>query len=504
MLRSMTAALALIITAGPSGAQTLDAEGAAAMQAAIAQELQRYAATERALKLHWVGEPQVIPAGDYYTLILPKLRSTFTSESADINTDAIQVKITPKSDTDYAVETTLPSRLTLGYGDTPSATITVGSQRFTGVWSTAVQGLITADVDIKDLTLTNGNEDSALSVASLTLRHALRPDGDGTWGGPSSAMLSGVTLSDPQMTYKIGELTIDTRYGRINQAQINQLWELIKHTITDANPPIAYYLPLLDGMLGDMSIAIQIRALSGNSDKESRGFDQVSITLDARDLDRETSTVSLGFKGDGLKDAAFPGPKQFMPERFDMQVWLDTVPNAAISQYILAWREDLERTKEKAQGHPDDDARHALIAAMKKILFEAIARTGTELRIERLTLDAPAASGSVTGAVRMNKNVEHSAVGEAEIMLRGLNAVASAMKSNRDAAPALFLLQLLGRKSKDANGAEQRIYKIEWAQDGRILLNGVDLRMMRGLLSKPPVTSPKTEPAQPPQTLEKD
>ena len=529
MFRSATlAAFIALSVSAPAWAQGPDvsAEGAAAMRAAIADGLKRYFPNgeEDGTEFRWAGEPQVTPAGDRYDVALPAL-TVVTDEDTHFDVGTIQLKVVPKPDSAYAVEATLPASMTMRNGDTPSGTLTIGSQRFTGVWSAAVENFMSADLAYGDLALV-GDDDGALRIASFTATQDMRSDGPGTWGGPVAAALSDVTLTDAQKTslLKVANIAMEATYGRIDLAKMAQFRTLAAtHSAAGTEPSAAQILPLLGGMLGEAVMRTRITGLSAGNDEGRVAFDLATFTLGVHDLDRDTSTTVLGFKGDGLKIEPLPGPKQFMPERFDVQLSLGKLPNAAVGQAAVALAALEEQKKahgdaeegKASPGNPkgrkiesEDDADDAMASAIGNVVMEAASRAGTELRIDHLSLDTPATSGSETGAARVASAAAFGAVGGANVVLRGLDAATNALKPKPGTKPdsetqqtlgMVEMLKAMGQQGKDAAGNDVRTYKIDLTESGQILLNGADMSAMMGMGAAP------TEPApQPKRGSKKD
>lgn len=525
MFRSATLAAVIALTiSGPAWAQApaVSAEGAAAMRAAIAEGLKRtFQEVDNGTEFRWSGETQVTPAGDRYDVALPAL-TIVSTEDTRFDVGSIQLKVAPKPDATYAVEAILPSSMTMRNGKTPSGTLTIGRQRFTGVWSGAVENFVTADLAYGDLALV-GKDNAALRIGSLTATQDMRPDGPGTWGGPVAGALSDVTVTDEQKAtlMKMAGVTLEATYGRIDFAKVAQLKTLMAtHAAAGTEPLATQFLPLLGGMVGEAVMRTRITGLSAGNDEGRVGFDLATFTMGVRDLDRDTSSTVLGFQTDGLKIEPLPGPKQFMPERFDVQISLGKLPNAAIGQAMLA----LAALEEPAKGNskagskaamagkaesgkskgkkvePDESDRDAQAALIGMSLVEAASKAGTELRIDHLALDTPATSGAVTGAARVASAAAFGAVGGAQIVLRGLDAAANALKPKPGAKPdpesqetlgIIAMLQALGQQSTDEAGKDVRTYKIDLTETGQVLLNGADMSAVMGMGGQPAEPEPQ-------------
>lgn len=507
MFRSATlsaAALAFVLSAGaPAWAQApaIDADGAAAIRAALSQGIRQTfpSSEDEPLEIAFEGEPTVTPAGDHYDVALPPL--TISGEETSLDVGVIRLTLVPKGDGTYAVEATLPSRMELTSDeDEPAALLTIGTQRFKGVWSAAMENFLSADMAYGNIALTPPKGEGFLRIGSLTGTQDLHPDGPTTWGGPLAGAISDVSLVDTQKgnLLTIGGITTEATYSRIDLAKATRVKTLVaEHTAAGTQPKATQILPLLGGIVGEASMRTRITGLSAGDQNGRLAFDLASVQFGVTDIDRDNATVSFGFQSEGLKIEPLPGPQQFMPQRFDVQVSLAKLPNAALGQAMLAMATLEEQQKPKAppkkgakNSDANDEARDQLMAVTGAMLMEAATQAGTELRLETLTLDTPAVSGSVTGAAQMLSKAAMGAAGSADIVLRGLDAAAKALspapgsKPDAEAQQALgviAMLQAMGQQGKDEKGGDVRTYKVDLTPEGQILLNGADMNAMMNM-----------------------
>jgi len=521
MFRSATlAAVVALALSGPAWAQSapaISADGAAAIRAAIAKGLKQTfpESEDEGVEVFFDGEPTVTPAGDHYEVALPPL--TISGEDTSLDVGVIKLNVVPKADATYAVEVTLPARMELTDEEDKPSVLTIGKQRFTGVWNTAVENFISADIAYGDIALVPPKNQGALRIGSLTATQDMRQDGGpNIWSGPVAGAITDVTLSDNKATLlKIGSLTMEANYGRMDLGKVTQLKTLAaKHAAAGTEPPAAQFLPLLGGILGDATMRLRVGNVAAGDAEGRVAFDLAALQFGITDMDRAASTLSFGFQGDGLKVEPLPGPQQFMPQRFDFQVSLAKLPNAAIGQAVTAMAalEEQQRAKpgtnkpsarKKGAEESKNEARDALMAVTGTMLTEAATNAGTELRLDRLTLDTPAASGSVTGALRMLSKAAMGAVGGAEVVLRGLDSAAEALKPKPGAQPdpstqetlgMIAMLQAMGQQGKDDAGKDIRTYKFELTEGGQVLLNGADMSAMMGLGVAPAEPAPEAKP----------
>ncbi len=479
----LATAFILAITTGPGFAQTVTVEDATVIKTMISEGLKTFPPAcifKCPTEYRWAGEPQVISAVDHYDVTLPAL-TIEAGLKTRFDVGEIHLKVTPRPDANYAVEVILPSAISVRQGDAPAGAITIGNQRFTGVWSPAAQIFLTIDSAYKDVVVVDAmaEDNSRLRVGSLSVMQEFRLDKADTASGTETIRFSDLMLTDRQENPRlmIGGMAMELGYDHLDISKTE-----------DDQDAVADTKSLWDGILNGVSINARISGLSGSLEKERVGFDQLSFAISALNLDKETSTISLDVKADGLKLPLYvPIIEIFKPKQLNARVLLDKLPNTATASYLFS-----------LAGIKQEDTP----ASLQKKLFEAISKAGAELRVERVTFDNSLLSASITGAARMAEPAEGQTafkpVGGAEISLRGLDLViqrgrdgiATLKKQKADAAlnlkmqemvAKLLALQLLGQQSKDADGAELRTYKIEATPTGAILLNGGDIKTLKKL-----------------------
>lgn len=516
MFRSATLAAAVALAlSGPAWAQqapAINADGAAALRAALIKGLKQTfpESDDDGVEILFDGDPAVTVAGDHYEVTLPPL--SISADDSSLEVGVIRLSVVPKADSSYAVDVTVPSRMELAEGDDPPTVLTIGKQHFAGVWNAAVENFVTADIAYGDIALVPPDNKGSLRIGALTATQDMRQDGSpNVWSGPVAGAINDVALSDGKTTLlKVGAVTMEANYGRMNLEKVTQIKALAaKHAAAGTEPPVAQFLPLLGGMIGDATMRLRINDLSAGDTDGRVSFDMAALQFGVTDIDRTNATISFGIQSQGMKVQPLPGPQQFMPQRFEFQISLAKLPNAAIGQAVLAMAALEEQQRGKSGKKKGDDAknqtRDALMAMTGAMLTEAATNAGTELRLDKLTLDTAAVSGTVTGAMRMLTKAAMGAVGGADVILRGLDSAADALKPKpgaqpdpqvQDALGVIAMLQAFGQQGKDETGKDTRTYKFELTEGGQVLLNGADMNAMMGLGGAAPAdAAPKVEPA---------
>ncbi|MBP2295710.1 hypothetical protein [Azospirillum rugosum] len=483
-------------------------DGAKALAAAIKDGLARWfpKPTDGGTEMRWKGEPKATPAGDHYDVALPPL-TVVNDDGSTAEVASVALTVKPLEGGTHAVTAVLPDTVPLLDGGKPSATIRIGQQRFSGVWSGAYESFLSVDANYGDLSVTSDKKsggkkgdakNGSLTIGSVTMAGELKPDGATTWSGPGALSINNVRFLDDQKkeVMTLAGLTAEGTYTRVDLARSSAMQRLLQaHAAAGTEPPPAELIPLVQGMMGGGSFRFGLSGLSGrNPDDGSRfALAQFAARGATEDFDKPSASATMGFELSGLDIAPPVAPQGFLPDRMELQLSLAKLPTASLWQALgdyaaLAQAQDLDDEDEDEDDEeaaaPDPQAE-----AIGNRLVGAMAAVGSELRIDKLAVNAPAASGDMTGAVRMAANTAYGAVGGATILLRGLDAAAKAMqpkpgkkadKESQDALGVIAMLQAFGQTGKDASGNEVRSYKIDLTDSGQILLNGADMSALMG------------------------
>ena len=530
-----TAALAATTAAPPARADAppVTEDGAKALAAAIRDGLARWFPKpgEDGMVLRWTGEPKATPAGDHYDVTLPPL-TVADEDGTTLQIAAVALTVKPLDGGTHAVTAVLPDAIPVLDGGKPSATIRIGQQRFSGVWSGAYEYLLAVDAHYGDLSVTSdrkpgarkggADQNGSLTIGSVTLTGELTPDGTApggttTWSGPGALSVSNVRILEGRTeVMTLGGLTLEGTNTRLDLARSAAAQRLIQsHAEAGTEPPAAQLIPLLQGLMGGGSFRFALSGLSGRNPEDGSRFALAHFASHGatEDLDKPLAGATLGFELSGLEMAPAVAPQGFLPDRVELQLSLAKLPTASLWQAMAEAAALAQSQAQAADDEEEEDEDYDEEAAASDVpadpraaaignrLVGAMAAVGSELRIDRLAVNAPAASGDMTGAVRMAANTAYGAVGGATILLRGLDAAAKALqpkpgqkadknaaKEAQDTLGAIAMLQAFGQAGKDASGNEVRSYRIDLTETGQILLNGADMSALMG-------GGPATEPA---------
>lgn len=520
----------------------VDADGAKSLAAAIKDGLARWFpppadedededAEGSQVVVDWQGEPVVTPAGDHYAVALPRL-TVENAEGTRLDVGTVLLTVTPRDGGTYTVTATLPDRIPVrevdedGAVTRESAAFTIGRQEFSGLWSPSLQTMTTVDASYGDLALTAAKGKGVITIGSATMMQELKPDGDaagngtagnGTdgsesarqpprWSGPGAFTLSKLSARDEtgRELAAIDGLSVDTQTDHIDLSRLAALNALTAAARAKGETPsLTDMLGMLRGLTAGGSGRLRLSGLSFHDPKPG-GYDvtlgQISMRFGVEGLDRDLATLTMAYDTRAIVIKPSPEPQAFIPRDASLQFTFDKLPTDALWQALSRMAKASDARDAGGDGlpaKPDD----AVMAQVGQTVLAALAQSGTELRIDTLTLDTPSVAGKATGSAHYAPTSPFGAAGGALIHLRGLDAAAKALKPepgqkpDKDTQQALgvvAMLQAMGQAGKDDAGNEERTYKIDVTADGQLLLNGADMSALLGAAAGPePEPHPK-------------
>ena len=511
----MLATLALPPATARAEVPPVTEDGAKALAAALKDGLARWfpKGEDGAAELHWSGEPVATPAGDHYKVALPALTAV-SDDGTTANIGTLHLTVKPQEGNTHAVTATLPDRVAILDNGKPSASIRLGRQRISALWSGTYETALSMDAELGDLSVTSDRkskkgkkDESALTIGAISVAGELKPDGTaaaGTplWSGPGALSVSNLRFLDEtkKEVLNLAGLTMEGTYTRVDLARSDALQRLTHaHTLAGTQPTAAELIPLMQRLMGGASGRVRLSGLSAlNPEDGTRvALGQLVLSGSAEDMDKPMASTTFGIETSGLTLEPEMVPKAFMPDKLDIQISTAKLPTASLWR-AFADLAALAETQADADAEGDEQeeeeeaaqADEAEVAAIGNRLMGAMAEVGTELRIDRFVVNTPATSGTITGTARMTANSTFGAVGSSTVLLRGLDAAAKAMqpkpgkKADEDTQNALgviAMLQAFGQASKDDAGNDIRSYKIDVTETGQFLLNGADMSALMGM-----------------------
>ena len=199
------------LVAAPAGVSRADPAEAERIRGAIENAM-------GSLQWPWKagGEITVAEIGGAYHVVIPDVTLDPGQElegeiEGILDLGDVSIVAKPLADDRYHIDLTLANRMSFREpGGEVATLITIGKQRFEGVWAPAFETFIVADAAYEDIWLTVPGSQPMLTVAALTSRINLEESVPGSWSGPSVSKISKLRFEMPESgeRFDLGELEI--------------------------------------------------------------------------------------------------------------------------------------------------------------------------------------------------------------------------------------------------------------------------------------------------------
>lgn len=442
------------------------------------------------------GEITVNEIGGAYHVIVPNVTldpgQAFEAQSMGIfSLGDVSIIAKPLADDRYHVDITIPNRMSFREpGGDVAALITIGKQRFEGVWVPAFETFIEADAAYQDIWLTVPGSQPMMTLAALTMRVAMEEIAPGSWSGPSVSKFSQLRFEVPESgeRLRIGEFEVRayvdalrlgdwSRFMREMTGMIEQLQAQAGAAELDPAALLALLtdMPrLFSGVWSDMTIS----NLTAQDADGARVFnmDRMAMYFGVNGVDQDRAGAQFRYEHSGLDVAALEGvTKRVVPGDMTLEIEAVDLPTQAL------WEGIIEVIKSSAEMPP------GLIQMMLlQRVTEAVFAASSGLNITKLNFDAPGINITCTGGIKADGESMHGVTGQFDATVRGLDTMIAEMSNAPEdenaiqIASALSLMQALGAAEPDQDGVSVRRYLLTIGADGQVLLNGNDLQAMLG------------------------
>ena len=209
--RALGVLAAVWLAAAPAGESRADPAEAERIRAAIENAL-------GSVQLPWKagGEITINEIGGAYHVVIPDVTldpgQAFEGQSEGIfSLGDVSIIAKPLTDDRYHIDVTLANRMSFREpGGGVAALITIGKQRFEGVWVPAFETFIEADAAYEDIWLTGPGSQPLMTLSALTMRLNMEEDAPGSWSGPSVYKASLLRFEVPESgeRFGLGELEV--------------------------------------------------------------------------------------------------------------------------------------------------------------------------------------------------------------------------------------------------------------------------------------------------------
>lgn len=436
--------------------------------------------------LEWYGPVKVEAEGERYVVHLPP--SSVEDESGGrVEIGTIRLDVEPMADGTYKVAALLPPAFPiLGDDDTHMADLTIGAQRFEGVWSAETENFLSVDADFRSLAIKARNNLARVDLDSLVVRQNLEQSSPGRFSGPSSLSLGKLMLKGPDdaLMLKIDRLDLASAVESIDLAQQGRLsreFGTLESTDIDSAESAAEIkrqLRLLYDLFGGLSIDLKADGITAH-DPDS-GTDvaiaDLGTSLSVSGLRDGRSRIGLGYHHTGFSLTPDPSIGELMPREIDAFLQVTGLPNDGLWRALIDYVNTVQRSGEDMAGKQ----------AGEKV-FDLLAKAGSRFEVSKFRFLSPNVESSLEGHAVLDAKAPFSSTGEARAVIRGVEDAIKTLGAEKSTAEVQQMLavasmiQMLGQIGKDEAGRDVRIYDLRFPPDGRVTLNGADMGALLGL-----------------------
>ena len=452
------------------------------------------------------GDITVVPKGTSYEVTLPGF-AFVVQEGARLAVGNVVVKATPGEPGEYLTTMTLPSPITF-YDkiNTPVAEFSAGSQRFLGSWWPE-KGLYTRyDAEYKNIGIKRlGQKQFSANIASIKSALNLKENSDGTFSGPNTFDLEGLTLEIPspaKVAMRVEKILADATYDKLNRKPLLDLRKKLQAegSGTDAAQKAAMAEAVISRMQGFMdgltsTLTLTGLTIAGEKQKVAKDPTQGNVPIEIR-LDRivmdysmqgiqqekAKASIKLGFSG--LKaPAQKPALAAMIPSTANLEIIVDNLPLQKISDTLNSTVKDEIAVRETGATPPD-----------AQTLPQITSDAGMAVSIRNTFIDTPDVNATLDGRIQADALALLQSTGKMSLGIRGLDELIAKLQGLSQSDPqaagyaqALVFFQMMGQTEKTpdgkpAPGKSLRQYNLELTREGKMLLNGSDFSMLGGML----------------------
>ena len=464
------------------------------------------------------GKVEVTPKDSFYEVKLPKV-SMLSGPSGKLDVGTVIINTVPGLQPGtWLITAALPSSMTYySTSNAPMAYITLGAQHFSATWWPDKSMYPKIDLSFQDMQIKGTNESAVKAeIKSIDAHVDLKANEDSTWSGPVDFSASGININitgKPAAAITIGDISSHTTYDRLNmrlalQAK-TEAQEYLKsgapQTDKDRRELIAKLLSKssltadgIDSRFGADKFLLHIESPAPQQPAREIAIDQLVLSSTATAAQQEKGKLSLKMALNGLHISFVPDSlTDIVPQTLNTEADLDSLPIKKLSDLLLTALQKSTATAADAATQAQTKAdMAAALSALPKMLQEA----GTSISIKNTFMKSAAVDTTIAGKIDASTSSPLGAAGKITLAFKGLDEFihklqSSALQPGADPHALGFImgltaLQMKGHPDKAADGKSLLNYIFELTQDGKILLNGTDLKPPPAPIEKPSAVKP--------------
>ncbi|HYD99432.1 MAG TPA: hypothetical protein VEH84_08620 [Alphaproteobacteria bacterium] len=474
---ALLAGAAAVMLAGPAAAADRAAEIGAAIDAYLAEMA---SGPDSGVTID--GKTKVTGDGNRFNAELPTLRLGEAGEGLILA--GIKLELEPQGQ-DMRFRAMLPEAFPIG---TKGERIAVGRHDIAGVWNTSIRNFPQLDAAIDSLTAQDDKGNALLSIGRTAINAKLVEDAQKRWSGYSRLSLADLGFIAPDGTggFSLGRLAAETSIDKADMVKAAALQERATAMQAQAEKEPEAALKAASDMLGSIAglfsggaTRLEAEKIAFQSKEQGLdfGFDRLALDMGLNGFDSSNASLSTGYGHSGLTINPQPPFAEFIPGQAAYKISIAKVPSDKL------WKSFADYITNSATAG-EEQANAQLMGEM----MMAMAAAKSEFRLDALSFAAPETGGEGSGSAAFDAESAMGVSGGFLFKLRGLDrAIAKAVEMGKkdpeakEMAGVLSMVSTMGQAGKDTDGRDIRTYKIDIAQDGRLLLNGNDLTPLLGM-----------------------
>ena len=498
------------LPAHPANAAVANEAGAARLKTLVTKYLddQKTAIRAQDQELRAQGEVLVEPAGSYYAITMPHL-SLVNGDGSYTDIGILAINALPgEKDGEWKMTVAVPTPI-IGYDaqKKPDLRIDLGAQSFTGLWNEKFDNFTKLDARYQNIKAVQTAKGVTVAIPSASILYNLTPSAGGaTWSGPIRYTMDNIEVSrrdDPGVS-KIGKVEMTMNVLDYDPDAVRRYQDQIK---TAENPSVPFMELIGNAWDGfDSTLTLQglnlTRPAIPGSPEGKLAIKDATLHFGAKGFRNDSVTMNLRTQYDGLN--LVPAPSGFdeaTPARLNLDIHIEKLP---FGELVRLSREGIET----ANSQPDGGKIAGMQAA--KLIPQVLTNAGTHLKIDQSYLGNALYNLDLDGILNADLNAVMGAEGKAKLEVTGLDALLALLKTRlkdpsleadakarmNNALVTLTVLQLAGQQGTNADGKPVRSYNLELTKDGKIMINGADLSMLKALAGagKKPEEAPQSAP----------
>lgn len=446
----------------------------------------------------------MVEAGDYYYAVTLPHISIHRPDGSYSDIGIIAINAMPgEKPKEWKMTVAIPTPLTTYDKDKNRDTVVnIGTQTLNGVWHEDMGNFSRINARYESITINGLNDGTTTIIPKASVVYELTPSANNkAWSGPVKYAMENIqmTRASDQGVSKIGKIDVDffvSDYAPHEMAaykeKIQSLSENTSPLSTSGQHIQGVYNLLFDFMGSvwegfDAVITVQDATLSRPAmpgiAPGTIAFQRATLGFDAKGFRSNGVTTGMKASYNGLSITPPPaGFEEATPTQLTMDVGFGNVP---FRDLVELGRNALESATTRT---PTE-------ASPVMLILQALSKASTNMKVTKSSFGNSTYNMYLDGNMIANLKTPLGVTGRARMEIIGLEKLIriTQAKLQEDNLPpvqrsmiqktmiTLGILQMVGKETKNAEGQPVRGYDIVMGEDGKVMLNGMDLSVLQSM-----------------------